>query len=148
METTFKWRNFQLSTKSRETIVDVAAYLFIILFMYTAANKILTLNSFASTLAKMSFIGRYSKILAWGIPILEIVVSIVLIIPSFRRRGLRASLFLMIIFTVYLIYMVLSKSKLPCNCGGVISSMTWHQHIWFNLSFIALAMLGILVYKK
>lgn len=144
METTFNKRPYlQLSPKIRETIVDIAAYLFIILFMYTAANKLLTIESFASTLAKLSFIGHYHMILAWGIPILEIVISIVLIFPSFRKAGLRASLLLMIAFTVYLIYMVLSGSKLPCNCGGVISSITWQQHIWFNLSFVALAVIGL-----
>lgn len=149
METIFnKWPFLQPSPKTKETIVDITAYLFIILFMYTATNKLLTIKSFASTLAKSPLIGHYHMIVAWGIPILEIVISIVLIFPSFRKAGLRASLLLMIVFTIYLIYMVLSGSKLPCNCGGVISSMTWQQHIWFNLSFTALAVTGLVANKK
>lgn len=149
METTFDKKPFlQPSPKTREIIADIVAYLFIILFMYTAANKLLTIPSFASTLAKSPLIGPYHIVLAWGIPILEIVISIVLIFPSFRKSGLRASLLMMIVFTVYLLYMVLSGSKLPCNCGGVISAMTWRQHIWFNLSFIALAVTGLIINKK
>ena len=149
METTFNKRPYlQPSAKTRETIVDISAYLFIILFMYTAANKLLTIKSFASTLAKSPLIGHYPMIVAWGIPILEIAISIVLIFPQWRKAGLRASLLLMIIFTVYLTYMVLSGSKLPCNCGGVISSITWQQHIWFNLSFIVLAVTGLAANKK
>jgi hypothetical protein len=149
MKTTFSKRPFlQPSPKTRETIVDITAYLFIILFMYTAANKLLTVKSFASTLAKSPLIGDYHMGVAWGIPILEIVISIVLIFPPWRKAGLRASLLLMVVFTLYLIYMVLSGSKLPCNCGGVISSMTWQQHIWFNLGFIVLAVTGLAANKK
>ncbi len=144
METAIKRLLLLPSPKTREIIVDIVAYLFVILFMYTAANKLLTIKSFSSTIAKMSFIGQYDLILAWGIPILEIVISIILIIPSLRKLGLRAALILMVIFTVYLVYMVLSGSKLPCNCGGVISSLSWQQHIWFNVGFIILAVLGII----
>jgi hypothetical protein len=138
----------RLSAKSREIIVDVVVYLFIILFMYTAANKLLTVKSFASTLAKSPLIGSLNIIVAWAIPIIEIGISLLLIIPSIRKTGLRASLFLMILFTLYLMYMVFSGSTLPCHCGGVISEMSWQQHIWFNLGFVALAIIGLVANKK
>ncbi|ACU03253.1 MULTISPECIES: MauE/DoxX family redox-associated membrane protein [Pedobacter] len=139
----------QLSDKTRAIITDIAIYLFVILFMYTAASKLLTIKSFASTLAKSPLIGSYSLIVAWAIPIIEMVISILLIIPQVKKWGLYASFFLMITFTAYLMYMVFSGSKLPCHCGGVISEMTWQQHIWFNLGFVALAITGLVLnYKK
>lgn len=139
----------QLSDKTRAIITDVAIYLFVILFMYTAASKLLTIKSFASTLAKSPLIGSYSLIVAWAIPVIEMLISILLIIPQVKKWGLYASFFLMLTFTAYLMYMVFSGSKLPCHCGGVISEMTWQQHIWFNLGFVALAITGLVLnYKK
>ncbi|MNL57445.1 hypothetical protein D3C87_1810090 [compost metagenome] len=116
--------------------------------MYTAASKLFTISSFASTLAKSPLIGNMNYVVAWGIPIIEVIISIVLIFPSFRRVGLYAALTLMVAFTLYLIYMILSDSKLPCHCGGVISTMSWQQHIWFNMAFIVLAITGLVIDKK
>jgi hypothetical protein len=149
METIVNKRSaLQLSAKNREIIMDIAVYLFILLFMYTAASKLLTIKSFASTLAKSPLIGSLNLVVAWSIPIIEIIISIVLIFPSVRKTGMRAALILMTVFTLYLIYMVFSGSELPCHCGGVISAMSWQQHIWFNLSFIALAATGLAIQKK
>lgn len=141
-------QGLQISAKTREIIVDITVYLFIILFMYTAASKILTVKSFASTLAKSPLIGSYNMIVAYAIPIVEIIISIVLIFPFIRKAGLYASFLLMTVFTAYLAYMVLSGNKLPCHCGGVISTMTWQQHIWFNLGFVALAIIGLTINGK
>ena len=138
----------QLSDKTRAMITDLAIYVFVVLFMYTAASKLLTIKSFASTLAKSPLIGSYNLIVAWAIPIIEIAISILLIIPQVKKWGLYASFFLMVTFTVYLMYMVFSGSKLPCHCGGVISEMTWQQHIWFNLGFVALAITGLVLNHK
>jgi len=127
---------------------DLTAYLFISLFMYTAAAKVFSIKKFASTLAKSPLIGDWNDYIAWAVPITEIVISILLIIALTRKLGLYASLALMIIFTLYLSYMVLSGSKLPCHCGGVISKMSWQEHIWFNLAFIALAIIGLCKFRK
>lgn len=149
METTLNKRpNFRLNAKSRELIMDITVYLFIILFMYTAASKLFTVKSFASTLAKSPLIGSLNRGVAWAIPLIEIAISILLIFPKHRKLGMRAALLLMTIFTVYLSYMILAGSKLPCHCGGVISTMSWQQHIWFNTGFIVLAILGLISQKK
>jgi uncharacterized membrane protein YphA (DoxX/SURF4 family) len=149
METTAsKKPTSKLSVSTKEHIMDAVVYLFIILFMYTAASKFFTISSFASTLAKSPLIGNMNYVVAWGIPIIEVIISILLILPSFRRVGLYAALILMVAFTIYLAYMILSDSKLPCHCGGVISTMSWQQHIWFNMGFIVLAITGLVINKK
>ena len=149
METTsIRWSKQQLSVEARELIMDITVYLFIVLFMYTSASKLFTIKAFASTLAKSPLIGDLNFALAWMIPVIEIIISILLIIPSLRKTGLRASLFLMAAFTIYLVYMVFSGNKLPCHCGGVINALTWPQHIWFNISFIVLAIIGLKINKQ
>lgn len=149
METTLK-KQFSLrpSEKTRGIIVDIISYLFVALFMYTAASKIMTFGQFQSGLAYFPYISKFNTIIAWLVPSVEILISILLIVPSTRKKALYASLALMIIFTVYLIVMVLSGSKLPCSCGGVISKLHWKEHIWFNLIFVILAFIGLKLYKE
>jgi hypothetical protein len=132
----------------RIQLKDIAAYLLLALFMYTAASKILTINAFSSTLAKSPLIGSNSLLVAWLIPIIEIIVGILLIITGTRKLGLYASLVLLGIFTLYLVYMVSSGTKLPCHCGGAISTMTWQQHIWFNVAFLLIDITGIRLHKN
>lgn len=137
----------QLTQKTRLLLFELICYGFIGLFTYTATDKVMTVKNFASTLAKSPLIGQFSTFIAWGIPVLEISIAILLILPKYSRTGLRASLALMLLFTVYLAHMVFSGSKLPCHCGGVISILSWPQHIWFNLGWVALAAIGIRLTK-
>jgi hypothetical protein len=51
-------------------------------------------------------------------------------------------------FTLYIGYMVSFAEKLPCSCGGVISKMTWNQHLVFNIFFTLLSLLGVILEKR
>jgi hypothetical protein len=44
--------------------------------------------------------------------------------------------------------MVSFDKNLPCSCGGIISKLSWKQHILFNLFFIMLSITGIKVQRK
>lgn len=149
METTLKKQSsFQLTEKTKEWIVDIISYLFIALFIYTATNKIWEFENFRIVMGVMPIIGKYGALIAWTIPPAEIIISCLLVFPSTRKLGLSSSLALMTVFTIYLIFMVFYASDLPCNCGGVISRMSWIQHIWFNISFIILSILGVKFAEK
>lgn len=144
METTFnKSSIFRVSAKQKENIFELITYLFIALFVYTASSKIMTHDKFATMLGKSPSIGAYNEMLSWLIPGVELVISGVLLISRTKRLGLMLSLGLMVIFTVYLIYMVSLDVKLPCLCGGVVEMLSWRQHIVFNAVFIALAFFGL-----
>jgi hypothetical protein len=45
-------------------------------------------------------------------------------------------------FTGYIGFMLLSNIELPCSCGGVISSLSWKNHLVFNILFLLLASVG------
>ncbi|MGN6801262.1 MAG: MauE/DoxX family redox-associated membrane protein [Ginsengibacter sp.] len=48
-------------------------------------------------------------------------------------------------FTTYLLYMILTKSTLPCSCGGAIQKLSWRQHIFFNTFFILISIVAIYI---
>jgi len=113
------------------------------LFLYTGLDKLTHYHDFQISLSRSPLFNHNTALLAAkSLPSFEILLSSALMIglllsPKFLRPGLIASLSLLCLFTIYLIYMVSVDRHLPCSCGGVLSKMTWKQHIFFNLAFIA-----------
>ena len=132
----------------RRFIVEVACFLFVLLFVYAAVSKLLDYQKFSVQLGKSPILTKYSTMLAWIIPTIEIVISILLAIPRFRLVGLYSFFSLMIIFTGYIIAITQFSDNIPCSCGGVLQSLSWNQHLAFNVIFIIMATLGILLHEN
>lgn len=122
--------------------------LIILLFSYTGISKIIEHEGFHFVLSESPLIRYGAGAIAWIIPATELIVVLLLFFPRTRLHGLYASLLLLTAFTGYLIYIVLFFEKLPCHCGGVISSMTWKEHIFFNLFFMAASAVVIIIHKR
>ena len=123
---------------------DIICALLVLLFLYTALSKLSDFDSFRGMLERSPLIGRYSVIVVWVLPVSELIVTALLLVPGWKLAGLYASLALLLLFTGYLLYILLFQSQhLPCSCGGILRKMTWKQHVVFNLFFIALCIAGI-----
>lgn len=134
--------------KNRRTIVEVISALFILLFLYTALSKSYEITNTVVVLKYTRIFKPVATEFAWGVVIIEYIVTGLLFIPRTKKIGLYASLILMLTFTVYIISMLAFIPNLPCSCGGIISKMTWKQHLFFNLAFILLALAAILLNRK
>lgn len=131
------------SNKSKETISFVITLLCLSMFLYTGCCKIMDHARFMKGLSRVEWIGPYAFYISWIVPMAEIVAAILMIIPKTQKVGLYAFLGLMIYFTIYILSVLIWADKLPCHCGGVIEALTWAQHVWFNLVFIALAFVAL-----
>lgn len=129
----------------KKVITEVIASLLIILFIYTGLMKLIDYNVFKLQLRKSPFITSYAGILSWSLPVIELTVASLLVYSKTRLKGFYASLFLMIMFTAYVYAMLHYSDYLPCSCGGVISSMSWQQHLVFNSIFVLLSIAGIVL---
>jgi len=141
-----RWTSF--SWIRRTTIIEAICMLYIVLFLYTGLNKMFFFSINEILFSQSEFLRPFSSILAWGVPIAEFIVSIFLFFPRVRMIGLFASLSLMIMFTIYIIITLLTSDDLPCSCGGIVQQLSWPQHIVFNIFFIALAIIAIVLLKK
>lgn len=130
------------------TTIEIISSFFILLFIYTAINKFLSHQIFRLSLEKFPLLNLAASFLSWAIPAMELVIALLLLLPRFRKRGLMAALGLMILFTGYMVYMLITSSHLPCSCGGVINNLSWHQHLWLNSLLIILAALAIFLTKR
>lgn len=127
----------------KSIIIEIISMLFVILFVYTAISKFMDFTLFKETIASSPVLEPVAGIVAWVLPIVEILVSILLLVPVLRLKGLYASLGLMMAFTIYIIYILKFSPHIPCSCGGVIELMSWREHLVFNSAFILLAALAI-----
>jgi len=132
----------------KTTIIEVICSLLIILFIYTGFNKLMDLHKFKGEMGRSPFIEQWAGKIAYIIPWGEILLVFALVIPKTRLLGLYLSLSLMSLFTGYIWLMLNYAYDLPCSCGGIISKMTWHEHLLFNASFTGLIIIAILLYTK
>ncbi|MFA4867844.1 MAG: MauE/DoxX family redox-associated membrane protein [Pedobacter sp.] len=137
--TTVKGKLLQLTSKAAELTVYGICLLCLALFASAAYGKIADHETFVKGLSKVSVIGGAAVYLAWFVPIAEIIVCFLLLIPALSKWGLYGFLGLMTVFTGYILSMLFWAEKLPCHCNLIIEKLSWGQHLWFNVGFMALA---------
>ena len=127
-------------------VIEACCFLLILLLAYTGFSKLSDHTRFHSVMVTMPYLKHAEPLLSWSLPVVELVIALLLCTNRFKLQALAASLVLLGAFTIYLIVMKISGMHLPCSCGGVIQYLSWTQHIFFNLFFILMAMIGI-IYK-
>lgn len=124
-------------------LIDVIVFLFVLLFIYAAASKLMEFDAFEAQLGKSPLILEYSKWLVYLVPSIEILISIALLVPTLQLPALYASFSLMFLFSAYIAFMLIFSPYIPCSCGGILSKMGWTEHLIFNIAFTLLAVLGV-----
>lgn len=126
-------------------LTDILCALLVFLFIYTSVSKLLEYHTFRRQLGQSPFITLYAPFIAWALPAGEIIIAGLLLIPRTRLTGFYLSFFLLCLFTFYLAAMLQLSYFIPCTCGGVLQSLSWQAHIVFNIAFIILSALGVLL---
>jgi uncharacterized membrane protein YphA (DoxX/SURF4 family) len=127
----------------KKFIIEVICFLFIFLFVYAAFSKLTDFNKFKAQLGQSPMLTAYASLVAFAIPISEVLISIMLVISKLRLLALYMSFSLMTMFTTYIIAITNFSEFVPCSCGGVLQNMTWNQHLLFNIFFMLLGIAGV-----
>jgi uncharacterized membrane protein YphA (DoxX/SURF4 family) len=133
----------------RQVTLEAITALLILLFLYAGVSKFLEFDRFIGEMNNQPFPNAWTPFLTWTIPSLEIVIALALMFERTRLPALIASLILMTLFTIYTGSVLLHFfAYVPCSCGGVIRKLSWPQHMVFNLFFVALSVLGIILQRR
>jgi len=132
----------------RNILVNLIAYFFIVLFLYTGGNKLTEPHFFKEQLISSPLLGSMAGFATWALPIGEILLAIALFIPASRLKALYATCAVMTLFTVYFIIILLMDNQLSCSCGGILEELSPKQHIFFNTTCIFLSGLAIKLAKQ
>lgn len=128
--------------------VDFICALFVVLFVYTATSKFLDYEKFRVQIGQSPLLTAIAGIVAWLIPAIELMVAGLLLWLRTRLIGLYAAFSLMVAFTAYIIVITQFSDNIPCSCGGVLSKMTWNEHLVFNILFVILAAVAVILHPK
>ena len=140
-------RAIHSAKKIKGVIAFIITLICIFLFLTAGYSKFIDHEKFEFGLANVALIGSAARIISWAVPITEIAISLLLIIPKTNIAGLYAFMGTMIVFTIYILSMFLWAKELPCNCNLIIKNLSWAGHVWFNLIIIGLSILAIKINK-
>lgn len=127
------------------SFIEIICFLFIFLFSYAATSKLMDFDRFKIQLGQSPLLTVYAGWVAWVIPIVELLLAFLLAVPRYRLIALYGSLGLMSLFTMYIIAILNFSDYVPCSCGGILGKLGWQEHLVFNVVFVALAIIGILI---
>ena len=138
----------KIHPKFKNILLEFICFLYILLFVYAALSKLLVFDEFKIQIGQSAMLTPFAGVVAWVIPYLEILIALLLIIPRFKLLGLFASFNLMLMFTVYIFIILNFSNDIPCSCGGVLEKLGWTEHLIFNIAFVILAFMGILIMNE
>ena len=137
-----------MKDSQKSLLIEVISASFIFLFSYTAIHKFFAHETFKTVLLQSPLISHMAEFLMVFVPSAEIFVALLLFFPLTRAVGLYGSFALMSLFTIYIIYMLISASHLPCSCGGAIEKLSWRGHLLLNAFLTGLSIYAIRLSKK
>lgn len=139
--------NFRLRI-SPGLITEIISGLFFLLFLYSAVDKLYDVQKFIVQLGQSPMLTAFAGYIAWIIPALEIIIAVLVVIPKTTLIGLFASFSLMVMFTAYIFVIMNYSEYIPCSCNGILEGASWAQHLTFNIVFVILAAVGIVMRAK
>jgi len=137
----------KITIQTKKILVESISFLYILLFVYAAANKVLDFEHFLVQLGQSPLLGSYAGYVAYLVPVAELIIAALLMFPLTRFSGLLAAFSLMLMFTAYIIIILNWSSFIPCSCGGILSKMGWKEHLVFNIVFVMLGLVGIIIQR-
>lgn len=130
---------------NKHTVVAIICILYFLLFLYAATSKLINYGKSELQLSKSPITTDYASTLVWLVPSTEILIAILLIPSKTRTLALYAALALISMFTAYIYAILNFSSSVPCSCGGVLESLGWNEHLLFNIFFMIIAIIAVLL---
>lgn len=129
----------------RKLALEILSFLFILLFVYAAFNKLMDYQKFTVQIGQSPLLTGFGNTLPWMVIAIELIIAVLLMLPRFRLIAFFAAFSLMTMFTAYIIAILNFSPYVPCSCGGVLENMGWKDHLIFNGVFVALGLAGIIL---
>lgn len=135
--------------KKSQWLCELIVLLLALLFLYTAFSKLVDMRHWIRAIHNQVFPKAFNPFLVVLVPLVEIVLGIALLRPKWRKFGFTGSIILLTGFSIYITLGILHAFKrVPCGCAGVFQAMTWPTHLVFNLVFLSLAIIGLILNRK
>lgn len=137
----------KLPVTIKSIIIETVCLLYVLLFVYAALNKLLDFENFQVQLGQSPLLSAFAELVSYTVPAVEFIIAFMLLTVRLRYAGMHAAFSLMVMFTAYIFIMLHFSPFVPCSCGGVLEKLSWNQHLIFNIVFVVLMLIAILLYR-
>src|SRR5690554_2917477 len=137
--------------ENKHYIISLITLLLLLLWIATGLDKFWDLEGFRQSLLNQPFPNSWAEVLYLALPISELGCAMLLVVGSIDnpktnhllKWGFALSALLLLGFTLFILFEIVGwYEKRPCGCGSVISSLSWEQHLWFNVGFLLVSLWG------
>ncbi|SFB39870.1 MauE/DoxX family redox-associated membrane protein [Algoriphagus aquimarinus] len=130
-------------------LAEAVAWLLAALFTYTAVSKVYDWQGTRMAMYNQVFPVWMADAILYILPLVELGVAVMLLVSVWRKAGLLMSVILLSLFTGYVTIVWLGfTDRVPCSCGGILSSLGWGEHLVVNLVFLGIAIIGLWSHRK
>ncbi|MDF2159430.1 hypothetical protein P2G54_16340 [Algoriphagus sp. CAU 1675] len=122
----------------------IISSILILIFCYTGLDKAIRFESSRKAFHNQTFPAELAEILAYAVPGVELLLTLLLFFSVTKWWGYLGSLLLLTVFTTYVgLIWVGAFPRVPCNCAGILESLGWAEHFFLNLGLIGISVLGL-----
>lgn len=129
----------------RTIILELIAFLFVLLFVYAAFNKAFDYEKFTIQINQSPLLTGFGSWIAPLVIATELLTAALLAFHRLRLIAFFCCFCLMTAFTAHIVFILQFSSYIPCSCGGVLEKLGWTEHLIFNATFLLLAFTGIVL---
>lgn len=130
-------KTFTMKIAFLSLLQHVLVSMFVGLFTYAGCSKLLNLATFENSLHNLEHVANYASLLKWLVPLLEISIAFLIVLPSVRKTGLIISVVYLALLTALLSYLIAFAYNLPCTCMGLFKSLRWNQQLALNIFLLS-----------
>lgn len=135
----------KLNATFRTILLESICLLYVVLLVYAALSKLLEFDNFQAQLGQSPLLSAFTGFVSYSVLGTELIIALLLCFSRTRYVGLLSALGLMVLFTAYIVIILNYSYFVPCSCGGILESLGWKEHLIFNIGFVVLALIGLLL---
>lgn len=128
-----------MNAKTRHIIYNGAIWVLVALWIVTICVKLYDIEKTRSEMRNQVFPMWVADVLVWLIPAVCAGITILLLSGKRSLLGLKASLLLLSLFSLYIILgMNNAFGRIPCSCGSILPYGNYSEQLLLNGVFIFL----------
>lgn len=132
----------------RNKIIEVICFLLMVYFFYEGIFKIIHIIGYGHWLSNKPYLENAKSLLQYGIPIVEISISILVAIPRYRKIALYAIILSQLIFIAWIWNIFPFKSLIFSPYHSYIIRPKWLDKMLFALSVSWVSVIAIYLLLK
>lgn len=134
--------------RSKTWLYDLICFVLVLNYFYEGIQKLAYLDVYGFWITHAPIIKRFGIILKYAVPISEIVIAALLLIPKGRKVAFIASILMQIGFILWVMSVYLFTGYLFWPYHALWDNPTWMQKMVYGLTLAWLALTGIFLSRR